>query len=142
MRLGANGNIFHVLWCKTLKGIRRWNKNGGHRTNSTKKSTKEIMHFSICLDFSRLKFILRKLFAQIGSNFNNKDIDTIVLFFPGSLIIFGVTLSLAPGICRQIFGRYAHGKTVTVRITYLNKIEKKKCWYHGPRSWYIGCFVL
>ena len=102
--------------------------------NSTEKRIKEIMNFAIFLDFSRLKFILRKLFAQIRSNFNNKDIDTIVLFFPGSLIIFGVALSLAPGICRQIFGRNVHEKTVTVRITYLRKIEKKKCCYHGPRS--------
>ena len=77
---------------------------------------------------------MRKLFAQIGSNINNKDIGTIVLFFPGSLIIFGVTLSLAPGICRQIFGRNVHEKTVTGRITYLSRMEKKKCWYHGPRS--------
>ena len=85
------------------------------------------MNFAIFLDFSRLKFILRIFFAQIGSNFNNTDIYTIVLFFPGSLVIFGVTLSLAPGICRQIFGRNVHEKTVTVRITYLSKIEKKKC---------------
>ena len=90
------------------------------------------MNFAICLDFSRLKLILRKLFAQIGSNFNNKDIGTIVLFFPGSLIIFGVTLSLAPGICRQIFGRNVHEKTVTGRITYLSRMEKKKCWFHRP----------
>ena len=75
---------------------------------------------------------MRKLFAQTGSNFNNKDIDTTVLFFPGSLIIFGVTLSLVPGICRQIFGRNVHEKTVTVRITYLSRMEKKKCWFHGP----------
>ena len=75
---------------------------------------------------------MRKLFAQIGYNFNNKDIDTIVLFFPDSLIIFGVTLSLAPGSCRQIFGRNVHEKTVTVRIIYLSRIEKKKCWFHGP----------
>ena len=105
---------------------------GVTRQNSTKKGIKEIMNFAIFLDFSRLKLIWRKFFAQIGSNFNNKDIDTIVLFFPGSLVSFVVTLSLVPGICRQIFGRYVHGKTVTVRITYLSRIEKKKCWFHGP----------
>ena len=110
--------------------------------NSTEKGIKEIMNFAIFLDFSRLKIILRNLFAQIASNFNNKDVDTIVLFFPGSLLIFGVTLSLAPGICRQIYVRNVHEKTVTVRITYLSKIEKKKCWYHGPRLEYFGCFVL
>ena len=100
------------------------------------------MNFAIFLDFSRLKIILRKLFAQIASNFNNKDVDTIVLFFPGSLLIFGVTLSLAPGICRQIYGGNVHEKTDTVRITYLSKIEKKKCWYNRPHLGYFGCFIL
>ena len=102
--------------------------------NSTKMGMKEIMNFAIFLNFSRLKIILRNLFQQIASNFNNKAVDTIVLFFPGSLLIFGVTQSVAPGICRQIYGRNVHEKTVTVRITYISKIEKKKCWCNGPRS--------
>ena len=72
--------------------------------NSTKKGIKEIMNFAICLDFRRLKIILRKLFGQIASNFNNKEVDNIILNFPGSLLIFGVTPSLAPGIYRQIYG--------------------------------------
>ena len=110
--------------------------------NSTKKLIKEIMNFAIFLDFSWLKIILRKKFAQIVSNFNNKHVDIIVLFFPGSLLIFGVTLSLAPGICRQIYGGNVHEKTDTVRITYLSKIEKKKCWYNRPNLGYFGCFIL
>ena len=110
--------------------------------NSTKKGIKEIMNFAIFLDFSRLKIILRKLFALIASNFNNKEVDTIYLFFPGSLLIFVVTLSLTPGICRQNYGWKFHEKTVTVRITYLSKIEKKKCWYHRPLFGYFGCFII
>ena len=88
------------------------------------------------------KIILRKLFAKISSNFNNKEADTIVLIFPCSLLIFGVTLSLAPGICRQIYGGNFHEKTYTDKITYLSKIEKKKCWYHRPHFGYFGCFTL
>ena len=72
--------------------------------NSTKKGIKEIMNFAIFLDFSRLKIVLRKMFALIAFNFNNKDVDTIFVFFPGSLLIFGVTPSLATGISRQIYG--------------------------------------
>ena len=88
--------------------------------NSTKRGIKEITNFAIFLDFSQLKIILRKISALIASNFNNKDADTIFLFLPGSLLIFGVTLSLAPGISGQMYGGNLHEKTVRVRITYLN----------------------
>ena len=56
-----------------------------------------------------------------------KHVDAIVLLFPGRLIFYGVTLSLAPGICRQISMTNFNEKPATVRITYLSKIEKKKC---------------
>ena len=72
------------------------------RLNSIKRGIKEIVNFATFLEFSILKIIFRKSFVQIAFNFNNKYVDTIVLFFPGSVLIFGVTLSLAPGIYRQM----------------------------------------